>query len=182
VLDEPTTGLDAASRRALWSILRALLDRGRAIVLTTHDLLEADALADRIVLLHHGRVLAEGTPAEIKAGTASRRVRVVSRLEEAWFQARPGVASVRRDGQAVEVLCASAEPLVLELLRADPDARDLEVGGASLEDAFLALTQRAAPAGAADADAAGDAEEPNVTAARMAAAGRAPAGERAVAA
>jgi len=89
---------------------------------------------------------------------------------------------VRRDGQAVEVLCASAEPLVLELLRADPDARDLEVGGASLEDAFLALTQRAAPAGAADADAAGDAEEPNVTAARMAAAGRAPAGERAVAA
>jgi len=145
VLDEPTTGLDAASRRALWSILRALLDRGRAIVLTTHDLIEADALADRIVLLHHGRVLAEGTPAEIKAGTASRRVRVVSRLDDAWFRARPGVASVRRDGQAVEVLCASAEPLVLELLRADPDARDLEVGGASLEDAFLALTQRTVP-------------------------------------
>jgi ABC-2 type transport system ATP-binding protein len=146
VLDEPTTGLDAASRRALWSIVRDLLDRGRAIVLTTHDLAEADALADRIVLLHHGRVLAEGTPGQIKAATASRRVRVVSRLDEDWFRARPGVASVRRDGQAVEALCAVAEPLVLDLLRADPEARDLEVSGASLEDAFLALTQHAAPA------------------------------------
>lgn len=146
VLDEPTTGLDAGSRRALWAIVRALLGRGRAVVLTTHDLAEADALADRVVLLHHGRVLAEGTPAEIKAGTASRRVRVVSRLDEAWFRARPGVADVRRDGQAVEVLCAAAEPLVLDVLRADPEASDLEVSGASLEDAFLAITQAATAA------------------------------------
>jgi ABC-2 type transport system ATP-binding protein len=116
------------------------------VLLTTHDLAEADALADRVVLLHHGRVLAEGTPAEIKAGTASRRVRVVSRLDEAWFRARPGVADVRRDGQAFEVLCAAAEPLVLDVLRADPAASDLEVSGASLEDAFLALTQAASAA------------------------------------
>ena len=149
VLDEPTTGLDAESRRSLWAIVRALLGRGRAVVLTTHDLDEADALADRIVLLQGGRVLAEGTPAQIKAGTASRRVRVVTRLDERWFEGRSGVAGVRRDGQAVEVLCAAAEPLVAELLRADPGARDLEVGGASLEDAFLALTRgatRGAPA------------------------------------
>ena len=146
VLDEPTTGLDAGSRRALWAIVRTLLGRGRAVVLTTHDLAEADALADRVVMLHRGRVLAEGTPAEVKAGTASRRVRGVSRLTEAWFRARPGVADVRRDGQAVEVLCATAEPLVLEVLRADPSARDLEVSGASLEDAFLALTQAATAA------------------------------------
>ena len=146
VLDEPTTGLDAASRRALWSIVRALLGRGRSVLLTTHDLAEADALADRVVLLHHGRVLAEGTPTEIKSGTASRRVRVVSRLDEAWFRARAGVADVRRDGQAVEVLCAAAEPLVLDVLRTDPEAHGLEVSGASLEDAFLALTQAAAAA------------------------------------
>ena len=146
VLDEPTTGLDAGSRRALWAIVRALLGRGRAVLLTTHDLAEADALADRVVLLHHGRILAEGTPAEVKAGTASRRVRVVSRLDEAWFRARPGVADVRRDGQAFEVLCAAAEPLVLDVLRADPAASDLEVSGASLEDAFLAITQAATAA------------------------------------
>jgi ABC-2 type transport system ATP-binding protein len=146
VLDEPTTGLDAGSRRALWAIVRALLGRGRAVLLTTHDLAEADALADRVVLLHHGRLLAEGTPAEVKAGTASRRVRVVSRLDEAWFRARPGVADVRRDGQAVEVLCAAAEPLVLDVLRTDPSASDLEVSGASLEDAFLAITQAATAA------------------------------------
>ncbi len=146
VLDEPTSGLDAGSRRSLWAIVRALLGRGRAVLLTTHDLAEADALADRVVLLHHGRILAEGTPAEVKAGTASRRVRVVSRLDEAWFRARPGVADVRRDGQAVEVLCAAAEPLVLDVLRTDPAASDLEVSGASLEDAFLAITQAATAA------------------------------------
>jgi ABC-2 type transport system ATP-binding protein len=140
VLDEPTTGLDATARRGLWSIVRALLGRGRSVVLTTHDLDEADALADRVVLLHRGRVLAEGTPAQIKATTASRRVRVVSALDDRWFRGQPGVRQVRRDGQAAEVLCAAAEPLVRALLDADPTAHDLEVGGATLEDAFLALT------------------------------------------
>ena len=140
VLDEPTTGLDAAARRTLWASIRAMLRRGRSVILTTHDLDEADALADRIVLLHHGRVLAEGTPAEIKATTASRRVRVVTRLDGVRVRALPGVHEVRRDGQATEILCAAAEPLVLEILTADPTAHDLEVSGATLEDAFLALT------------------------------------------
>ncbi len=143
VLDEPTTGLDATARRALWASVRAMLGRGRSIILTTHDLDEADALADRIVLLDHGRILAEGTPAAIKAGTASRRVRVVTALDEAWFRARPGVHEVRFDGQATEVLCAAAEGLVLDLLNADPTAHDLDVTGATLEDAFLALTAAA---------------------------------------
>ncbi|MBA2665794.1 MAG: ABC transporter ATP-binding protein [Trueperaceae bacterium] len=140
VLDEPTTGLDAASRRALWTIFRALLGRGRAIVLTTHDLEEADLLADRIVLLHRGRILAEGPPEQIKARTASRRVRVVTHLAESWFRAQPGVHDVRRDGSAIEALCGAAEPLVRAVLIADPDAHGLAVGGATLEDAFLALT------------------------------------------
>jgi len=140
VLDEPTTGLDASARRALWASVRALLRRGRSVILTTHDLDEADALADRIVLLHHGRILAEGTPAEIKSSTASRRIRVVTRLDEANLRSRPGVHQVRRDGQATEILCAAAEPLVLALLQDDPGASDLAVSGATLEDAFLALT------------------------------------------
>jgi ABC-2 type transport system ATP-binding protein len=140
VLDEPTTGLDASARRALWASVRALLRRGRSVILTTHDLDEADALADRIVLLHHGRILAEGTPAEIKSSTASRRIRIVTALDQAYLRARPGVHEVRLDGQATEILCAAAEPLVLEILRDDPGAADLEVSGATLEDAFLALT------------------------------------------
>lgn len=112
VLDEPTTGLDAAARRALWASIRAMLGRGRSVILTTHDLDEADALADRIVLLHHGRVLAEGTPAEIKASTASRRIRVVTRLDEARLRTRPGVLEVGRDGQATEILCADRKSVV----------------------------------------------------------------------
>lgn len=148
VLDEPTSGLDASARRALWASVRAMLGRGRSVILTTHDLDEADALADRIVLLHHGRVLAEGTPGEIKANTASRRVRLVTTLDEAWLRGRPGVHAVRRDGQATEILCGSAERLVHELLDADTGARDLEVGGATLEDAFLALTTARPGAGA----------------------------------
>jgi ABC-2 type transport system ATP-binding protein len=93
------------------------------------------------VVIDHGRVIAEGTPSEIKSRTAGRRIRAVTRLPEEAVRALPGVRSVRRNGVALDVLATQAEPVVLELLTRDPELRDLEVGGTGLEDAFLALTQ-----------------------------------------
>ncbi len=141
-LDEPTTGLDVSSRRAFWRQVRDFIGSGRTVVLTTHYLEEADALADRIVVVDHGTVIAEGTPAEIKSRTAGRRVHAVTGLEPELIRSLDGVVSVERNGAALEILTSRAEAVVLELLQRDPDLRDLEVGGAGLEDAFLALTNR----------------------------------------
>jgi ABC-2 type transport system ATP-binding protein len=140
-LDEPTTGLDVASRRGLWEQIRTLKGQGRTIVLTTHYLEEADALADRVVVLHHGRIIANGTPSDIKSKTSGRKIRVVTRLEPAWIERLQGVTSVKRDGGVLEILSSNAEGVVRELLAHDPTLTDLEVSSAGLEDAFLALTQ-----------------------------------------
>jgi len=142
-LDEPTVGMDVEARRAFWTAIRGLAAEGRTVVLTTHYLEEADALADRIVVVNRGRVIAEGTPAEIKARSAGRRIRCVTRLSPAEVSALPGVTQVRRSGGFLEVLASRAEPAVLELLKRDPDLTDLEVTGAGLEEAFLALTETA---------------------------------------
>lgn len=139
-LDEPTTGLDVASRRALWERVRDFIGGGRTVVLTTHYLEEADALADRIVVIHQGRVIAEGSPGEIKARTAGRRVRAVTALGLEHLRALPGVVSARRDGAATELLVTQAEPVVRRMLELDPNLSDLEVTATGLEDAFLALT------------------------------------------
>ena len=140
-LDEPTTGLDVASRRAFWEQVRSFLHGGRTVVLTTHYLEEADALADRVVVLDHGRVLAEGTPAAIKSRAAGRRVRAITRLAASDLALLPGVVHVRRAGAFTELLTTEAEATMRELLQRDPGLTDLEVTGASLEEAFLALTE-----------------------------------------
>ena len=140
-LDEPTTGLDVESRRSFWLQVRQFLAGGRTVVLTTHYLEEADALADRIVLLDHGRVLAEGTPASIKARTAGRRIRAVTRLDDATLKALPGVVRLERIGAAAELLSTAAEDTVRSLLIRDENLSDLEVTGVGLEDAFLSYTR-----------------------------------------
>ena len=140
-LDEPTAGLDVEARRALWSTLRALAEDGRTIVLTTHYLEEADALADRIVVVHSGRIVAAGTPAEIKRSVAQRRIRCVSRLSDAQIRALPGVSALRRDGNRVEIVAARPESVVFELLKRDEALCELEVTGPRLEEAFLAITE-----------------------------------------
>ncbi len=140
-LDEPTAGLDAAARRAFWKQIRDFVGRGKTAVLTTHYLEEADALADRIVVISGGELIAAGTPAAIKAGTAGRRVRCVTRLRRDEVAGLPGVSAAAHDGAALTLLVAEAEPVVRELLRRDPDLRGLEVSDASLEEAFFALTE-----------------------------------------
>jgi ABC-2 type transport system ATP-binding protein len=140
-LDEPTVGLDVEARRLMWTQIRTLVARGKTVLLTTHYLNEADALADRILVLQHGAIVAEGTPAEIKARAIGKQVRFVSRLSAQEIRHIPGVISVKEDRNAFELQVSVAEPVVRELLQRDSWLSDLEVTNAGLEEAFLALTQ-----------------------------------------
>ena len=140
-LDEPTVGLDVEARRLMWSQIRGLVARGKTVLLTTHYLHEADALADRILVLQHGSIVAEGTPSEIKARAIGKQVRFSSRLTLDDIRAIPGVLSASADRQKFELQVQAAEPVVRELLDRDAWLSDLEVTSAGLEEAFLALTQ-----------------------------------------
>jgi ABC-2 type transport system ATP-binding protein len=139
-LDEPTVGMDVESRRVLWNQIRELVSLGKTVLLTTHYLEEADALADRVVVLNHGTVIAEGAPSEIKAKTAGRRIRCVSRLPSEFVRQIPGVLNVRQDRDALEIQAAVAEPVLRELFLRDESLSQVEVTSAGLEEAFLALT------------------------------------------
>ena len=119
-LDEPTAGLDVEARRALWEQIRRLIDRGKTVLLTTHYLEEADALADRIAVINKGEIIAEGTPAEIKAQTGGKRIRCITALSLAGLLQIPGVTSAKQDRDAVEIHAREAEPVVRALLARDP--------------------------------------------------------------
>lgn len=138
--DEPTTGLDVTVRRSLWATLRELTRSGRGVVLTTHYLEEADALADRIVVLDHGRVIAEGTPTEIKSLVPGRRIRAHTAVPAGHARDWPGVTTASHDGGWLDLLVVAAEPVLRELLAADPALGQLTVTEPSLEEAFLTLT------------------------------------------
>jgi ABC-2 type transport system ATP-binding protein len=140
-LDEPTVGLDVEARRALWEEIRRLVDQGKTVLLTTHYLEEADALADRIAVINQGEIIAEGTPAEIKAQTGGKRIRCITALSVASLLRIPGVTDARQDREAVEIHAGEVEPVVRALLARDASLSGLEITSAGLEDAFLALTQ-----------------------------------------
>jgi ABC-2 type transport system ATP-binding protein len=140
-LDEPTVGLDVEARRMLWEQIRKLVSRGKTILLTTHYLQEADALADRVIVINQGQIIAEGTPAEIKAQTSGKKIRCVSQLPIEVVRAFPGVLEVKVDREAIEINAKNAEIVVHELLLRDASLSGLEVTSAGLEEAFLALTQ-----------------------------------------
>ena len=140
-LDEPTAGLDVEARRMLWNEIRRLTERGKTVLLTTHYLDEADALADRIAVIHQGSIIAEGTPAEIKAQTSGKRIRCITALDVATLRRLPGVIEVREDREAIEIHASNAEAVLRSLLARDPSVSGLEITSAGLEEAFLALTQ-----------------------------------------
>jgi ABC-2 type transport system ATP-binding protein len=140
-LDEPTVGLDVESRRMLWDEIRRLVARGKTVLLTTHYLNEADALADRVVVINQGSIIAQGTPAAIKARTAGKRIRCITRLEPEFVRQLAGVLEARRDREALEIQAAEAEPVIRELFAHDPKLSGLEITSAGLEEAFLALTR-----------------------------------------
>lgn len=140
-LDEPTVGLDVEARRMLWDEIRRMVARGRTVLLTTHYLQEADALADRVAVINQGEIIAEGTPSEIKAKTAGKRIRCITTLSVSALRGIAGVTEVKEDREAVELHAVEAEPIVRELLARDAELSGLEVTSAGLEEAFLALTR-----------------------------------------
>lgn len=145
VLDEPTTGMDIDARRGLWTAVRAEIARGCAVLLTTHHLDEAEALADRIVVIDHGQVIADGAPEAIKARVSGVAIRCRTRLGDDELAGLARVRSVSRDGGRVTLLTTSAPATLRELLARDETVDDLTVAGASLEDAVTRLVRSSTP-------------------------------------
>jgi ABC-2 type transport system ATP-binding protein len=150
-LDEPTVGLDIEARRAMWSQIRSLAARGKTVLLTTHYLEEADALAHRIIVLNKGKLVCAGTPAEVKslgaAATSSQPsalglkiIRCVTALGEEHLRAMPGVAAIEIANGLTTVTTSQPESTLREMLALDQSLHSLEVSSPALEDAFLALT------------------------------------------
>ncbi|WP_410815562.1 ABC transporter ATP-binding protein [Micromonospora sp. 050-3] len=140
VLDEPTTGMDVEGRRDFWHALRRDARRGRTVIFATHYLDEADAYADRIVLVRQGRIVADGTTAEIKNLAAGRTVRAtLPGADQAALAALPGVDAVEVRGDSVLVRTGDSDAVARHLLTRTA-ARDVEITSRNLEDAFLALT------------------------------------------
>ncbi|MEV4627555.1 ABC transporter ATP-binding protein [Micromonospora sp. NPDC049523] len=145
VLDEPTTGMDVEGRRDFWTAIRQDARAGRTILFATHYLEEADAYADRIVLVRQGRIVADGTSAEIKNLAAGRLVRAtLPGADQVRLAALPGVDSVEVRGDTVLLHATDSDAVARHLLTTTA-ARDLEITSRNLEDAFIALTATEAP-------------------------------------
>ena len=141
VLDEPTVAMDVEARRDFWATMRTFTARGKTVVFATHYLEEADAYADRIVLMAHGRIVADGPSTEIKATVGLRTIRAtLPGADPAALSAVPGVTNVDTRGDGVILNCSDSDAALRAFLPAFPLARDIEVSGAGLEQAFLELT------------------------------------------
>ena len=149
-LDEPTVGLDIKSRRGMWAQLELLAARGKTVLLTTHYLEEADSLAQRIVVIDKGRIVCEGTPAEVKSlgsaapgATKSRSAKIIrcaTAIPTHTLQNITGVTSAMVSGEFTTILTSQAESTLREILALDPSLCSIDVQSPKLEDAFLALT------------------------------------------
>jgi len=141
VLDEPTVAMDVEVRRQFWTTMREYAARGKTIVFATHYLEEADAYADRIILLSNGRVVADGAATEIKARVGLRTIRAtLPAADLVALAALPGVTNADTRGDSVILNCSDSDVALRALLGAYAEARDIEVSGAGLEEAFLQLT------------------------------------------
>ena len=140
-LDEPTTGLDVEARRNFWDQINNQIAQGKTIILTTHNLEEADALARRIIVINQGQIIADGTPDEIKSHVGGKHVRFrASNITLEELRMLVGGQSVRLLGNKFEIYTKEPEALLATLFQQGAGLSDLEVVGAGLEEAFLALT------------------------------------------
>ena len=143
-LDEPTAGLDIQAREMMWATLRHLIDEGVSIVLTTHYLEEAEALADRAAVLNQGRMIASGSVNDLRALVARKHITCSTVLTVEEVQRWPEVESASRDRRGLCIVAGNAEAVVRRLLDADAHLQDLEIRRAGLAEAFTKLTQEAA--------------------------------------
>jgi ABC-2 type transport system ATP-binding protein len=143
-LDEPTTGLDVTARETMWATLKKLVKGGASIVLTTHYIEEAEALADRVVVMAKGRRIAEGTVGEVRALVVRKRIDCLTTAKAAAVEGWPDVTGVSHDGGRLSITTTDAEGTVRRLLAADAKLSDLEVRRAGLSEAFAELTQEPA--------------------------------------
>ena len=161
-LDEPTTGLDPRSRNQVWEIVRVLVAEGTTVLLTTQYLEEADQLADRIAIIDHGRLIEEGTPAELKArvgtgGTLHIRVVDPAQRDRAAQVVGTALHEQVRTGADPVLLTASAPSgesaarAIVALSDAGVEIAELSLGQPSLDEVFLALTGRPTPSPEEDA-------------------------------
>lgn len=140
VLDEPTVGLDVEARRRFWNTIRRRLDDGAGVLITTHLVDEAAAVADRVVVVDRGRVVAEGTPDELRRTLPDRRIEIRTTVPVSVIRALDSVeAAELRDGRTV-IAATNSEQVVKTLLDLDPEASDVTVATASLEEVLIALT------------------------------------------
>jgi ABC-2 type transport system ATP-binding protein len=153
-LDEPTVGMDIEARQKLWVAMRAQVAAGCSVVLTTHYLEEAEALADRVCVMAHGHLIHEGTVDDLRARVSLKRIRCVSTLLADDVRQWPDVAEARVENRRLHIATAEAETVVRRLLAADPGLGELEVQRAGLAEAFTELTR--------DADAAFDTDQREV--------------------
>ena len=141
-LDEPTAAMDVESRRSFWRMMRQFGEEGRTIVFATHHLQEADQIADRVVVVNRGQVVANGPGAALKAAVASRQVRFVTgRPDEQLLDQLEGVTDVAVRGTCVTLNSLDADATIRALVHRGVAFSDLEVTGAGLEEAFVALTE-----------------------------------------
>ncbi len=146
VLDEPTAAIDVEGRYAFWQAIRAMAERGKTILFATHYLEEADAFADRILIMARGRIVADGSATEIRARAGMRTIRATLPVASlATLAALPGVESVDRHGDTVILSCSDPDTALEALYRAFRGIRDVEVRRGSLEEAFLELTAPSRP-------------------------------------
>ncbi|MCF3962025.1 ABC transporter ATP-binding protein [Streptomyces fuscigenes] len=143
VLDEPTTGMDVTARQAFWSTMREQADQGRTVLFATHYLEEADAIADRVLVLHKGRLLADGTAAEIKAKAGARRIAfdLEGTIDEQALRTLPFLGALTVSGTTVRIQSHDADATVHALYGLGLYPRNLEVAGLGLEQAFVAITE-----------------------------------------
>ncbi|HEU4780251.1 MAG TPA: ABC transporter ATP-binding protein [Steroidobacteraceae bacterium] len=143
-LDEPTVGLDVQAREALWKVVRELLHEGCSIVLTTHYLEEAEALADRVAVMARGRLITSGSVDEIRAHVTRKQVSCVSSLAADAVRAWPEVLQLEMERDRMQITTRNAEGLLVRLFREDPGLQDIEVKRAGLAEAFTELTHESA--------------------------------------